>query len=925
MINDKKLDWALGLGIFLIAFGVYFSTMAPTVSFWDCGELIAASNILGNPHPPGNPLLTLLMRVFIIVVPFAEKAARANFLSVVSSALTVTVSFFFILKALRLAFRNGGLNKFALYAGGVTGSFLVAFGDTFWFSAVEAEAYGLSMFLVLTISWLALHWYEHRGTAVADRTLLMIGYLGFLGMGVHPFSFITIPVVGLFLLLDRRTWSNVPLLLAGLALFSVIYDIGDFIFYAAGALAVCVLGRFLARAPEWRHHWALAGALCFVALLGFSSYLYVPIRSAANVSIDEGEPQDFKEYLAVWNRGPTNAFKEYLERKQYGSDSMLRRAFHRRGSWNNQVLIHPHMGFGGYLMAQYFPWKVGDASESESVVRRIGGKEISFAPLYESLRGKVGTQMLLFLLLQIPFLWGGWLIYKRDKRLGLYVLGLYAVTSYALIFYINFSDGTRMELRDFQAWVEAGRDSSNMPPPVHLEVRERDYFFTPGFIYMGVLFGISATFLLNWMTTRARAAVKPVGVAVMVLSLAVPVFSNYREHDRTGDYVPWDYAYNLLNSCRPNSILFTNGDNDTFPLWFLQEVEGIRTDVRVVNLSLVNTNWYMHQLLEHEPKLKLGFTHEQIDQLQPQRWPFRGAVEITIPNTSIRYALQPLPYLRVQDIMVLNLVQNNYPERPVHFAVTIGSDNAMGLDQFTVMEGMVYTLVQEPKNREIDVAATARLVDSVYRFRGLGDPKVYIDRNTEGLLTNYSATNFRLAAWAQDSLQKIVDRLPSAQGAQKAALEASRDSMLAFAEKYFKLNATILPNEWRVHYYRGQMHAQMENYEKAEEAFRAGLAVRNPNARVFALGLAQLFLQQERAEDARKILEDARKRFPADLEIAFALAELHRQNGDMPSAAKVLSDWLSANPKHEYAQHVAGQLQQIQSAPAPMPAPTPED
>jgi Flp pilus assembly protein TadD len=927
MINDKKLDWALAAGIFLVAFGVYFSTMAPTVSFWDCGELIAASNILGNPHPPGNPLLTLLMRAFMVVVPFAEKAARANLVSVVSSALTVTVSFFFMLKALRLLFRNGGLNRFAMYAGAVTGSFLVAFGDTFWFSAVEAEAYGLSMFLVMTISWLTLHWYEHRGTAVADRTLIMIGYLGFLGMGVHPFSFIVVPVVGLFLLLDSRVRTNVPLLLTGIALFSIIYDIGDFIFYAAAALIVCVVGRLASTSPEWRRRWSVSAWLALVALLGFSTYLYVPIRSSVNVAIDEGEPKDFKNYLTFWNRAPNNAFKEYLERKQYGSESMIARAFHRRGAWNNQVLVHPHMGYGGYLLAQYFPWKVGEAEESESVVRHVAGKRLEFAPLYESLRNKVGTQMLLFLLLQIPFLYGGWLAYKRDKRVGLYLLGLYAVTSYALIFYINFSDGTRMEMRDYQAWVEAGRDSSNMPPPVYMEVRERDYFFTPGFIYMGVLFGISAAFLLNWMTARARKAVRPVGVALVVLALAVPVFSNYREHDRTGDYVPWDYAYNLLNSCRPNAILFTNGDNDTFPLWFLQEVEGVRKDVRVVNLSLVNTNWYMHQLLDHEPALKLGFTHEQIDQLQPQPWRFKGPVEISLPNTSIRYVLQPLPYLRVQDIMVLNLVQNNYPERPVHFAVTIGSDNAMGLDQFTVMEGMVYTLVQEPKNREIDVAATARLVDSVYRFRGLGDPKVYIDKNTEGLLTNYSATNFRLAAWAQDSLQKIMPRLVELRAAgaspEREALEATRAKLMAFAEKYLNLNAQILPTEWRVHYYAGQLYLQAGEKARAEEAFRKGLAVDNPNARVFAMSLAQAYLQEGRVDEAQKVLEDSRKRFPEDLELAFALAETYRQKGDIGSAGKVLSDWLAENPKHEYAPQVAAQLQQLQQMPAPAPAPAP--
>jgi tetratricopeptide (TPR) repeat protein len=843
------------------------------------------------------------------------------------------------------------------------GSALVTFSDTFWFSAVEAEVYGTSMFLVMCISWLSLDWYEKRGTPKANRILLLIAYLGFLGMGVHPFSFITMPAVGIFVLLSepnhRKNWGgfaamivvfvlanlvakglgldmvwafvatlalgaivyasipdmsfDAPLALTGLGLFSIVYDIGDFIFYAAATLVVALIAKLLAKTPEAKVRWKLSVLLALVALLGFSSYAYVPIRSSVSPNIDENEPR-------TWV-----AFKDYLERKQYGSESMISRAFHRRGTLLHQLLVHPHMGYGGYMLAQYFPWKVGETrmDENEPVVRDIV-VEHKFHTLWANIGSKPGWQMFFFLMFQFPFLYGGYLVYKRNPHLGAYLLILYAACSYGLVFYMNFADGTQMEMRDYDYWKQQNFNPQAKPDNVHIEVRDRDYFFTPGFMFMGILFGVASAFLLNRLSQLKGGGggiPRGIGVAMLALAIAVPAYSNYKEHNRHGDYIPWDYAYNLLQSCRPNGVLFTNGDNDTFPLWFIQEVENVRKDVRVVNLSLVNTNWYIKQLKTHEPKLVVGFSDDEINALEPQPWRFKQAVGFKVPNSNISVELEPRSYLKVQDIMVLHIVQNNYPARPIHFAVTVSDDNMMGLEKYLVMEGMVYTLTEEKKNKEIDAKATAHMVDSVYRFRGLGDPKLFVDGNTEGLLTNYSATNFRLVMWAQERVTELqrqledLRKVPNPSDSVKVAIaakDAEVKEKVAFAEKYLALNARILPREWRNNYYGAQLYAAIKDFPKAESYYLRGVKDA-PNPRLFGANLAQLYIEQNKFAQAESLLTALKNLAPNDFELWYGLSDLYQKRGDLKKAHEVLSEWLKGNPSHQYASMVTQQLQFLES------------
>ncbi len=911
MSSERKLRLIGALVAFGVALITYLVTLAPTLSFWDCGEFIAAANILGIPHPPGTPFFIILAKGFIDFMPFEDIAKRVNFISALTSALTVMMVFLFTGKLLSFVLRDKA-SRIAIFSAALGAAFLVTFSDTVWFNAVEAEVYGAAMFFIMTISYLSLLWVENRNTPQGARYLIFICYLAFLGVGLHLYTMMTIPAIFvLMLLVDKESRRNWPLWITGVMLMSVIYDIGDSYFYSLGMLVVCLALIPMSTNPIWRSRWKFCSWLCLAAVIGFSTHAYIPIRSSLNPRIDENNPETYV------------AFKEFLERKQYGSESMLKRAFHRRGQLLNQVLTHPHMGYGGYMIAQYLPWKVGDLRAEESGGIKRG--DLTFKTQMDFMGNNKSFQMLFFLLLHIPIGYGLLQLYRRNRALGIYLGLLYGFSSFGLIFYMNFADGTRMEMRDWQYWQESGQNPSAKPPNVHMEVRERDYFYTPAFIFMSVLFGMAMAFLLEWVRRQrgghAGGAVKAAAIALLVIAAGVPAFSNYKEHNRTGMYVPWDYAYNLLMSCRPNSVLFTNGDNDTFPLWYMQEVENIRMDVKVVNLSLVNTNWYIHQLRMHDPKLVLGFSSEEIDRLQPQPWQFEKPVPWNVPKTNVSLELQPRSYLKVQDIMVLNIVQNNFPARPIHFAVTVSEDNMMGLQEFLVMEGMVYTLTEEKKNREINVERTAHLVDSIYRFRGLGDGSTYIDSDTEGLLTNYSSTNFKLVSYAQDKVRELDQQIKQMEASSSAAdlgdgnknqaladLRLKRSDMVAFGEKYFELNARILPNEWRNHYFGGQFFVTVGRLDLAEKQYRLG-AEKAPSPKLFAVNLAQLFQDQQKYAQAESLLVEWTARFPDDFELNYALSEAHQRRGQMDKARNVLANWLKTSPGHQYAPVIAQQLE----------------
>ncbi|UCC78903.1 MAG: DUF2723 domain-containing protein [Candidatus Zixiibacteriota bacterium] len=711
----------------IIPFVIFYKTMAATLSFWDCGEFVAAANILGNPHPPGTPFFVLLGRFFILLDVFEEIAVRTNFISVLSSAFTAFIAYFLMVRvSQRMPFGRKGsefLGQLGIRIGAFSGALIMAFSSTFWFNAVETEAYGLSMLLMMLSIHLAVKWADEKEAGGSDNLIIFITYLLFLSIGIHLTSFLVVPAFVLFFAIADRTKLKDPLFWITWA---VLFSIAVPFFFIFGLLIpavqqnsymiwlVLMIVMLMAtgmlaynskrRIGKTKIDYNVAFALIAVAVLGYSTHIYIPIRANYKPAINENDPSTWKKFVA------------FLERKQYGQESMITRMFYRRGKLSNQFGDHAHMGFGGYFVEQY-------ASNAAGGLLRI----------------------FLFALGFFGLITGGYYALQKFKfHPTLLVFILFLLGSVMLVFYMNFADGTRP-------------DPNNPGSLIQLEVRERDYFFTPGFILYAVMIGLGMTSLLYLVGAGMKMAENGSGKALRyalfsVLSIGFllaplnTIKANYQSHDRSKDYVPADYAHNILQSCEKDAILFTNGDNDTFPLWYLQEVERARKDVRIVNLSLLNTDWYILQL-KHQMGINLSLEDDQIRWVPAET---RGAIVYYRPakrfydkvRKKMRYLTPEQDprtgrVMRVQDQMIELIIIDNFDRAPIYFSGSVPTSNRWTLSDQLIREGIVLRVDPDTTKPRYNVEVSDSLITEVYRYRGQNDLTAYKDDNNVGLTTTF--------------------------------------------------------------------------------------------------------------------------------------------------------------------------------------------
>jgi tetratricopeptide (TPR) repeat protein len=836
--RQDKTSLFLSLFVFLVSLLVYLRTMAPTASFWDCGEFIACSYILGVPHPPGTPLFILIGRVFTLIPLFGEIAARVNFLSVLSSALAVWLCYLLIVKLVGYwERRNEGDQtrentwiKVGKHVGGVAGSLFLAFSDTFWSNAVEAEVYGTSLFLMLLILYLGLMWMDRRGTPKGDRLLILIAYLGILSTGIHMTVFLIMPAIFLLVvlverekLLDWRFW------ITGLVLALVMHSVTPFLVFMGSWLFLTFI---LMQFSNKRKAWALVFSIMLVGVVGYSTQLYIPIRSSLDPAIDENNPSDWQ------------SFKAFLERKQYGQQSMIARMFYRRGSWSNQFGAKERMGFWGFFREQFTDVKLW------------------FIPIFLGILGI-------------------WEEIRRRKREGTVLLFLVLSCTLGLVFYMNFADGTKPDPLSREI--------------IRLEVRDRDYFFTPGFMFFALSMGLGVSALLrnldNLLRKKQIKSLLPSTLLVAIL-LFLPISTlkrNYHRNDQTGNWIPYDYAYNLLIGCEPDGILVTNGDNDTFPLWFLQNVEKIRQDVRVVNLSLLNADWYILQLKDIW-KVPIDLSYEQIKYentklpdgrtLRRPREPFFDPIRNEKGFLLAYYDVGAKKMIRVQDMMIQNILLANEWKYPFYFSSTVPGSNRVGLDSHLRREGLIHLVVPEQGDGMIDAEKYQKNLYEVYRYRGLDDINVYKNQYTAALLASLPEKFIELALYYREQnqmektkamLKKAIEvapdyyrpyvllyRLLRDEGIaeeSEAVLEAGEKRLVRLVERYPEV----------IHYHQslGLVYQAGDKLDKAVGSFKKALET-NPSDKTSFRILGQILASSQKYDEMVKLMETWVKNNPDD-------------------------------------------------------------
>ncbi len=950
---SKKLENLIAVVIFLITFAVYFSTMAPTVSFWDTGEFIATSHILGVPHPPGSPLFLLVGKFFSLIPISSDIAFRVNIFSPIISALTISL-LFLICNQFIDRVKPKDDNKFFKMWSSLTASLTFAFTHSHWFNAVETEVYAFSGFMTALVIYLIMRWSEKIHNSNHVIYLICISYIIGLATGLHLLNLLTIPFIGLIIYFSIGKLSTKNLIITTTLSLVSFFGIQSFIIKglpqvtaSIGLIGLMLLIISLISVTVYSIKSSKAFLSIFLSsilliIIGYSTYFSIFIRSGQDPNIDENNPETIAEAISYLNRDQYGQMtilprkfnnlpskisivgSPEIESKQFSFDQEIDYMFHDIPSqanflWNYQIKK---------MYIRYFLWQfAGKGDSGDPFVASVGAS---------SNEDGVDWRQFGLPIALIMGLIGLGYHFRKNKHDAFSLLILFLMTGVAIIFYLN----------------------QDAPQP-----RERDYAYVASFMTFSIWIGLGVYAFINFITDsllEKSIKLKSSYFMVALFILFMPtrmLIANYHEHDRTGNYIAWDMAYNMLQTCEPNSILFTNGDNDTFPLWYLQEVEKIRTDVVVANLSLLNTTWYIEQLRERykeNPFIKMN--DNEIRNLDFKRWESKK-ISINAPKDKnneigkIEWELNPTYLgvaLRTQDLMVLRIINDNNWNRPIYFGVTVAPTSMLNLDNYLQMEGLAYRLV----NNSNEVINQNKISDNLlsfigekswfndydsnkynevktsisknyqrgYIFRNLANEDVYVDPQLGRLVQNYRTGFVRLSIShyldkdfqkAESALLKMEEIMPS-----NIIPIPSKQLQYQIAQVYngvgnqdqmkYHMKELVQRNDLELEDYilYGKTFIQLlEDYEESKLIFET-------------IYQNYTFIEQSiirRGFTATKISEKEWQDWQKSLPEIIYLLFLSYKNLEMYDEAKILlTDWIKENPADDNAKELLDEILQLE-------------
>ena len=720
--TSQKPPYLWAAFVFLGTLALYVATLAPTTQFWDTSEYIAAAKVLGIPHPPGNPLFTMMAHVWGMLPLAAGYAQRINLFAATTSAVAAACWFLVGERWMRPIVPVPLVRRLAALGGALVSA--TAF--TVWNqSVVNEKVYTLSLLSIALILWLIVRWDDQDPGEAHDHHLLLIMYLLALTSTNHMMGVLVGPVVIVLLfppLMTRRAptddgrameWSQ---FFAFVAVFAVLMGSGmeKATYMIPGAILFVLALAYALYRGDWRFTLALLG----VAAVGVSVYIFLPLRAAHYPPINEGEPTTWQALWAV------------LTRQQYGKPPLTQR----------QADIISQIG----LWVQYFGWQW-----AHDLQLKI---QASIAVIFGGL-GVLGAVR----------------HFKADRRQAIAMYSLMATLTLALIVYLNFKYGY----------------SQHYPRQLAREVRERDYFFICSFALWGIWVGFGIATLMEWLQDGLRDRIEDetrrwtYALPVLVLLAPIPLLGNRLTASRAHETLARDFAVDLLNSVEPYGILVTAGDNDTFPLWYAQEVEGVRRDVVIINLSLANTDWYLRQMQRRpveeydaargpaiyrnrtwpKPTGKvLAFTAGQLDSLElyypidQKRALSLGGVQVIIDPDQIHPLGNGQGYLERADVVVLGAMRDQLGKRPIYFSRTVGTyADEFGLTPYLEGQGFARALRTQPLQASdsivalpgfgwVNLARSRALAFDVYHASAAARqrPRGWVDVPSEGILVTYA-------------------------------------------------------------------------------------------------------------------------------------------------------------------------------------------